>query len=87
MQCALYFVFVVSAVEPHCVFRGGANYNIAPPDRTSAEQAHSQHQPNLDFTTLQRDKATLEIRLEQQQQDLANTLSTLRSCQKLTTCA
>lgn len=55
--------------------------------RTSAEQAHSQHQPNLDFTTLQRDKATLEIRLEQQQQDLANTLSTLRSCQKLTTCA
>lgn len=44
---------IVGAVEPHCAFRGGANCSIAPPtDRTSAEQAHSQHQPNLDLTTL-----------------------------------
>lgn len=62
MQCALYFVFVVGTVEPHCVFRGGANYSIAPPP---------ERQPSRRWTSLHhRDKAALETRLEQLQQDL-----------------
>lgn len=81
MQCALYFVFVVGTVEPHCVFRGGANYNIAPPPKRQPSRRIRNTNPT--WTSLH--KTALETRLEQQQQDLANTLSTLRSCQKPTT--
>lgn len=48
MQCALDFVFVVGTVEPHCVFRGGANYSIAPPpERQPSRRIRNTYQPNL----------------------------------------
>jgi len=50
-------------------------------ERQPSRRIRNTNPTYLDFTTSQRDKATLET------QDLANTLSTLRSCQKLTTYA